>query len=222
MVAAEIDAESDRARRTARRIESEWPIAPPGPVTRFVRAVGIRLGDQVDDAPYVWRFTLIRSRAPNAFSIGGGRIYVNEGLPFACDNEAELAAVLAHEMGHELAGHFRRREQGFGDSLIGSLFGHNGDGSGDLLIGSVRQHVDPRKEQEADRISLEILDRAGYDPHAALTAAERLDRAAGTNYLRSEDRIDALERELGSFPPGGRLDSAEFRRLKQTVPRSSE
>lgn len=185
-----------------------------------MRAIGLRLGEEVDDAPFPWRFAVIRNRAPNAFSIGGGRVYVNEGLPFACRNEAELAAVIAHEMGHEIAGHFRRRETG--GSWMGGVFGHGADDSGDLLIGTVRQHIDPAKEREADRLSLEILERAGYDPRAALSAAQRIGRGSATGYLGSEDRIEALSRALERYAGGGRLDTEEFRQLKRSVARSSE
>lgn len=48
----------------------------------------------------------MRDRSANAFAIGGGRIYVNEGVVTLCETESELAAILAHEMAHQLAGHF--------------------------------------------------------------------------------------------------------------------
>src|SRR5262249_23582413 len=86
-----------------------------------------------------------------------------------CRSEAEVAAILAHEMGHELAGHFRP-----GSGTKPWLGGMRSSSSGkDEVIGSVHQRIDPEKELEADRISIEILRRAGYDPHAAGTPPSR-------------------------------------------------
>ncbi len=203
--------ERARALATAQRIELEWPVAPAGPVTQFVRQLGARLGDSAEPSPFPWRFTLIRDRSANAFSIGGGRIYVNQGTPFVCRSEAELAAILAHEMGHELAGHFRASASSRSDDP-------------GLVIGSVHQPIDARKEVEADRISIDILRRAGYDPHAALSIAERLGRGSGENarHFGGAERIRALEELLASVPPGGRRDSEEFRNLRRTYQAGAE
>ncbi|HSD09849.1 MAG TPA: M48 family metalloprotease, partial [Candidatus Binatia bacterium] len=142
--------ERERARVAASRIELEWPVAPAGPVTRFIRSVGDRLARGAGPSHFPWRFTVIRDRSANAFSIGAGRIYVNEGTAFVCRNEAELAAILAHEMGHELAGHFRSATHR--DPLwpwLGDVFGTRGSRRPDLTIGSVEQRVDPQMEREA-------------------------------------------------------------------------
>ena len=218
----EIAEERQRARVAASRIELEWPLAPTGPVTRFIRALGVRLARAAGPSPFPWRFTVIRDRSANAFSIGAGRIYVNEGTPFVCRNEAELAAILAHEMGHELAGHFR--SAGHGDSgwpWLDHLFGAPRSRESDLAIGSIEQRVDPQKEREADRISISILARAGYDPHAALSVADLLSGGSGphASHLGGTERIRALEELLAAIPVGGRLDGEEFRHLRrETAP----
>lgn len=211
--------ERARARATAARIELEWPIAPAGPVTRFVRRLGARLGASAGRSPFPWRFLVIRDRSANAFSIGAGRIYVNDGTPFACRDEAELAAMLAHEMGHELAGHFRpgsERDRS-GRQWLGDAFDARRSDEPELAIGSVRLPIDAEKELEADRISIDVLRRAGYDPHAALSIAELLAQGSGANarHLGAAARIGALERLLASVPPGGRRDSEDFRQLRR-------
>jgi predicted Zn-dependent protease len=168
---------------------------------------------------------VIRDRSANAFSIGAGRIYVNEGTPFVCRNEAELAAILAHEMGHELAGHFR--SAGHRDSVwpwLDDLFGARRSRESDLAIGSIEQRVDPQKEREADRISISILARAGYDPHAALSVAELLSGGSGPHalHLGGAERIRALEELLAATPVGGRRDREEFRRLRRDTAPGTE
>jgi predicted Zn-dependent protease len=194
----------------------EWPVAPAGPVTRFIRSVGERLARAAGPAPFPWRFTVIRNRAANAFSIGGGRIYVNEGTPFACDDEAELAAILSHEMGHELAGHFREASPTSPPTgWFDALFGPPSAASTTRTIGSVHQSLDPVREREADRISVEILERAGYDPHAALRIALRL---APAGRPAGAERLRALRELLRGVPTTGLRSSEEFRQLKREVP----
>jgi predicted Zn-dependent protease len=217
--------EQERARVAASRIEREWPIAPAGPVTRFIRTVGGRLARGAGPSRFPWRFTVIRDRSANAFSIGAGRIYVNAGTPFVCRNEAELAAILAHEMGHELAGHFR--SAGHRDSVwtwLDDLVGTGMPRESGVAIGSVEQRLDPRKEGEADRISISILERAGYDPHAALSVAELLAAGSGPHarQLGAAERLRALQELLAKVPVGGRGDSEEFRHLRRETKPGTE
>jgi predicted Zn-dependent protease len=189
-------------------------------VTRFIKALGAKLAEAAGESPFPWRFTVIRDRSANAFSIGAGRIYVNEGTPFICRNEAEVAAILAHEMGHELAGHFRSssRDTSWLDGL------RDPPPAKDELIGSVRQRVDPKKELEADRISIEILRRAGYDPHAAVSVAELLGGGSEASEAHSggAERLRNLEELVANLPPGGRRDGDAFRRLREEAQPGTE
>jgi len=222
-LANDLAEEADRARVTARTIELEWPIAPTGPVTRFVRSLRDRLARAAGPSPFPWSFTVIRNRTANAFSIGGGRIYVNEGTPFDCEDEAELAAILAHEMGHELAGHFRGAYPS--DASPGrrdGIFGARRSTEPDRRIGSVHQQVDPEREREADRISIEILERAGYDPHAALSVAVRLARGAPGGDSPSALRLQTLGELLEGVPATGLRSSEAFRQLKHDTEPGAE
>jgi beta-barrel assembly-enhancing protease len=205
--------ERENAALTARRIELEWPLAGSGPVTQYVRELGAELGRASPRSDARWRFTVVRDLAANAFAIGDGRIYVTEGVVTFADDEAEVAAVIAHEMGHELAGHLRpqRRKAGY--------FGGSPDTADATAVGSVTQPLDPAKEMEADRISLGLLERAGYDPRAALTIAERLTREAGNagRHFTDAARIERLRELLAGEDVGGRRDSERFRALKSAL-----
>ncbi|MGR9014470.1 MAG: M48 family metallopeptidase, partial [Gammaproteobacteria bacterium] len=90
------------------RIESEWPIRGSGDtLSRYVQKLGVRLAYfSVYGRNIPWRFSVVRNLAPNAFSIGGGYVFITDGAVNFVQNESELAAILAHELGHELAGHF--------------------------------------------------------------------------------------------------------------------
>lgn len=201
------DAEARRARATASRIEATWPLAGSGPVASYVRALGAKLAEHAGASPYRWRFVVVRDRAANAFAIGAGRIYVNDGVILGCENEAEVAAILAHEMGHQQAGHFRAAASTGRD-----------EANPRVDLGAVTQELDPQKEREADRLALQILAAAGYDPHAALTLALRQQALHGHGAQAIDDaRIAALRTALEPYPAQGRLDSEAYRALRKRL-----
>jgi beta-barrel assembly-enhancing protease len=196
------DGEARRARATASRIEREWPLAGSGPVASYVRKLGAKLAEGAGATPYPWRFVVVRNRAANAFAIGGGRIYVNDGVIVGCENEAEVAAILAHEMGHQQAGHFRDAGPPVGPDAR-------------VELGAVTQQIDPAKERAADRLGLAILAAAGIDPDAALTLALRLQaQSTAPAHLRDPERVASLRAALQAYPPGGKLDSDAYRALR--------
>lgn len=196
--------ERERAAATARRIELEWPLAGSGPITNYIQSLGAALGRASGGTERRWRFTVVRDLSTNAFAVGDGRIYVTEGVVTACQNEAEVAAILAHEMGHEIAGHLRPDASRAAASAS---------------FGSVMLPLEPAKEKEADRLSLSLLERAGYDPRAALSIASRLasgdDR--GAHHFGDAERVAQLRDLLAAAPRGGKLDGEEFRRLKASA-----
>lgn len=214
--------ELDRALETRQRILGEWPLRAVGdPATRFVQALGARLAADYGNRAGVisWRFALARNLAPNAFSIGAGYVFVTEGAVTFARNEEELAAILAHELGHELAGHFCPQPEaasgGFFDFLVG------GDsppprprGAG---LGSLPQSVDIAKEMQADRIALAILKASGYDPRAMLEVARRLE-AGGEGHWFDRRRVQSLERLLQGAPPAAApRDSEPFQAIRQEL-----
>lgn len=200
------DAEARRARITANRIEASWPLVGSGPVTTYVRELGARLAEHAGASPYPWRFVVVRNRAANAFAIGGGRVYVNDGVVLGCENEAEVAAILAHEMGHQQAGHF------------GSPAAGRDEGNARVELGAVTQELDPAKEREADRLALQILAGAGYDPHAALTLALREQSNASPGApVGDAARIESLRAALDAYPAGGKLDGDAYRALRRRL-----
>ncbi len=120
-----------------------------------------------------YQFTLLDSSEVNAFALPGGYIYITRGLLAYLGSEAELAAVLGHELGHVTARHsVRQQSAATVTGLIGAVIGaHAGSGAADLagLAGTAlvrgygREH-----ELEADRLGAQYLARAGYD-HNAMT-----------------------------------------------------
>lgn len=155
-----------------------------------------------------WRIFLLRDRTPNAFSLGAHTIVLSAGLIGALDSEGELAAVISHEMAHQLLGHV--------DEAMPSGQTMSGGSRAPASVLSLDQ------ELAADAASLCLLDRGGFPLEAsvtALTKGYRRDGAAVSANAIVTQRIVALERRLpefsaSSFFPGS---SRSFNRFKKEV-----
>lgn len=144
---------------------------------RYVQSVGDALGKVSHRKELVYRFTVLDSPVINAFALPGGYIYITRGLMAYLNSEAELAAVLGHEIGHVTARHGVRQQSASQAANIGYTIGSillpelRGAGSqnlfnilgGALLSGYGREH-----ELESDGLGAEYLARSGYDPKAML------------------------------------------------------
>lgn len=119
----------------------------------YVGEVGQRLAKQGPPSGLAWHFTVLDSPGVNAFSLPGGYVYVTRGLLAYLNSEAELAAVLAHELGHVLARHGMAAGAD-ADALRQALAMHRADGYG------------RERELEANRLGVALLAKAGYAPQA--------------------------------------------------------
>ena len=143
----------------------------------YVDSIGQKLA-RVSHRPTLnYRFTVLDSPEVNAFALPGGYIYITRGIIAYLNSEAELAAVLGHELGHVTARHgVRQASAAQGADLLVNILGavsptmrsagvQNVTGllGNALLSGYGREH-----ELEADRIGAEYLARAGYDPQAMI------------------------------------------------------
>ena len=135
----------------------------------IVERVGRRLAAMDEASGHDWEFRVVDSEQSIAWCLPGGKVVVHEKiLPF-CRNEAGLAALLAHEMAHEIAGH---DGSGTGDQENAPDPDHLLARYG-LLVGYNRA-----QEDEADEIGLALMARAGYDPAEAIELFRRLAFAA--------------------------------------------
>ena len=207
--------EQDRARSALQRIQREWPLRGSGDaVTRFVQSFGDRIALFSDRGRMItWRFALVRNLAPNAFSIGAGFVFVTDGSVGFARNESELAAILAHEMGHELAGHFCGTAPSSDSSGWFDIFSDRKNERNEIGFESLKQEIDVAEEQQADQIAVSILQSAGYNPHAMLEVARRLP-TGGLVHQASAPRIQALTRLLTGLPTVAVHDSAKFQAIK--------
>jgi len=168
--------------------------------SRIVR--GTRAAQQVEDvgrriaavsgrSDFQWQFTLLEGKEVNAFALPGGKTAVYTGLlPVAADTNG-LAVVMSHEIAHAIARHgAERMSQGtlvnLGGAVVGAAAGQNAGlamaayGLGSQL--GVMLPFSRSHEEEADRIGLILMARAGYDPRTALAFWDRMEarRHGGT------------------------------------------
>ena len=141
------------------------------------------------DAPgWRWEVNVIGSKEVNAWCMPGGKIAVYTGLIERLQaTDDELAAVMGHEIAHALREHGRERAsqaavQGIGLAVIGTALGMSGNAQDltqvviDLTFNLPNSRTD---ETEADRIGVELAARSGFDPRAAVTLWEKMQRTGG-------------------------------------------
>ena len=147
-------------------------------LSSYVRTVGTRLA-AVSDRALPYEFVVINSSVPNAWALPGGKIAINRGLLVELNSEAELAAVLAHEIVHAAARHgalaMQRGMLLEGVVAITSAAAAGGDYSS-LAVGAASvgaQLINTRNgrgaELESDEYGMRYMALAGYDPRAAIT-----------------------------------------------------
>ena len=196
-----------------------------------------RLGGRIADAAKLegqCTFTLVNSDVVNAFAVPGCYIYVTRGLMGIVNSEAELASVLAHEVGHIAGNHSERQQRralfrGLGVVAISAITGSErlsriaGAAAALFTLRYSRKH-----EYEADDLGLHYLREAGYDPHEAvdmlaalgrhqqfLTASRGRDEASGIpewamTHPLTEHRVARTRAaaEESGVAPGGLADNA--------------
>ncbi|PZO82103.1 MAG: peptidase M48 family protein [Micavibrio aeruginosavorus] len=152
-----------------------------GPIADYVSRIGQNLAKNTERADVTYTFTVLDSPVVNAFALPGGYVYVSRGLIALANNEAELAGVIAHEIGHVTGRHSAARTSqgaviGLGAAILSAATGSQALGQvanvgSDLYIKSYSRG----QEMEADDLGIRYLSRAGYDPRAMATFLASLD-----------------------------------------------
>ena len=167
----------------------------------YVAKIGNLIQSQANKVPFEFHFVIIDSNAINAFNTPGGYVYINKGLISAAENEAELAAVIAHELGHANGRHVadmiekskKLNVATLAAIIAGAFLGGGGEataaiaafsvaGASSLSLKFSREH-----EEEADRLGLSYLVAAGYHP------------AAMSDFLRILKRYEYYSKSMPSY-----------------------
>ena len=161
-------------RQASQEAAKQYPRYTDEKLQAYVQQVGERVARVGDRPTLQYRFTVVDSPDINAFALPGGYIYIHRGLMAYLNSEAELAAVLGHEIGHVTARHsVRQQSQASAWNVLGAAvaIGTGVSAAGDLtnVLGTaVVRGYGRDMELQADGLGAKYLARAGYDPKAMI------------------------------------------------------
>jgi beta-barrel assembly-enhancing protease len=221
-------------KQLASEVERQAKIINDPVIAEYVNRVGQNLVRN-SDAKVPFTIKVIDSEEVNAFALPGGFFFVNSGLIMKADNEAELAGVMAHEIGHVAARHGTRQATRGEIAQIGMIpliFMGGWTGYGIYQAASVLVPVGFLKfsrsmESEADLLGLEYMYKTGYDPEAFVDFFEKIEtlekRKPGTiakvfsTHPMTDDRIRAAQKNIQDYlkaKPEYVVTTSEFNDVK--------
>jgi predicted Zn-dependent protease len=211
-------------------------------LTEYLTTLGGQLASHANDGDYRFNFFVVKDDRINAFALPGGFIGMNSGLILASDSENELAGVLAHEISHVTQRHIARSVYdnqrtsivSMAAMLAAILLGAATDMPSDAMQGVVaasqamtaqRQiNFTRSNEYEADRVGMEVLASAGFDPNGMSSFFEKLGKRYGgsSQYVPellqthpvSTDRVAEARSRARQLPTVVRADSTAYELAK--------
>jgi predicted Zn-dependent protease len=224
------DEEIKLGSEAAPQLTEEFGGKVPDPaLQQYVTDMGKRLADTtgVEDPSLPtlpWEFTLLNSGVINAFALPGGKVFISRALAEQMTDEAQMAAVLGHEIGHVTAEHADERmgqQLGLvlGGTILGAVVGGVAGGdtqsagigaaAGGTVGGVAALSYSRGQEVEADRLGMRYMERIKYDPSAALDVQDILRREAEkgggrppeilSTHPSSDTRIKELRKRLDKY-----------------------
>ena len=227
--------------KAVQQVDQQMPVLPDSDrVTKYVQTLGQKLASEAPGYPWPYNFHVVNVADINAFALPGGAIFVNLGTIQAASNEAQLAAVMAHEISHVVLQHSvcnleKERRVGIfaglgqiasgillGDSTLGAL-AQKGIG---LTAGLSFLRMGRDAEQQADLEGVGILYDAGYDPRAMPQFFETIQAKYGkggaqflSDHPNPGNRTEYVDREISSFvaKPQYLKNSTQFTQIHKVV-----
>jgi predicted Zn-dependent protease len=204
-------------RQMAAEVEKQAHLAGDPIISEYVNRLGQNLALWAG-APFPVSVKMIQSDEINAFTLPGGFVYVNSAVMKMADNEAELASVIAHEIGHAAARHATRQATRgqvarFASIPLSILIpgwgGFAARQTANAATPVVSFHFSRAFETEADLLGVRYLAEAGYDPNASIDMFERIEsterRKPGAvsklflSHPPTSDRIVRTQAEIGKL-----------------------
>jgi predicted Zn-dependent protease len=228
-----LEDEAEIGRKMNAQVYQDLVIVHDDVLNTYIDAIGQRLVRAAGPQPYDYTFTVVQDEAINAFATFGGQIFVHTGLITSTRNVSELAGVLAHEIGHVVHRHLAqnlKRQQELGmlrqAAVLGSAIGGVPNvGAVDLLsqlstIGLINSFT-REAEAEADVFAVDLLPRAGYDPHGMITMFEMLQVSGGkrppkffSDHPATEERIELTSKMIEDKHVAANLQQSDNGKLE--------
>ena len=220
----------------AQQLNAEEKTIEDPEIQAWVDRLGAELLEGSPSTPQTFKFYVTAKDEVNAFAIPGGHCYLNKGLIMTAESEAEVAAVMGHEINHVTMRHgMRSLQRQTGLSVISSAL--KADDSSAAIAKVIAENggilamrgFSREDEREADRYGVEAMHKAGYNPKAAATFFEKLKalQGGGSSNLMSQlfsthpatqERIDAINKQIKELPAKPyRSDSVEFARVREIL-----
>ncbi len=208
--------EAKLGRDIAGQIAQEKEIVEDADIRGYIGAIGAKLVTASSNPNADYTFLVVKDKTVNAFAIPGGYLYVQTGLIAAAETEAEVAAVMAHELGHAEQRHPTEslsRQMGaqlLMQIVLGKDSGQYTQQAAGLMMAGGISAYSRSAERQADEIAVYVLNRAGYDPSAMVTFFEKLvalEQQAGgrdgaslfATHPPTRERINAAKQLINSF-----------------------
>ncbi|MEI6913773.1 MAG: M48 family metalloprotease [Armatimonadota bacterium] len=184
----------------------------PGVCNRVARIMS-RLNAALTEKAFAYEAAIVNDNKINAFSVGGGYIFIFQGLLSKLNKDEELASILAHEIGHAALSHqgkTMRKERGLiiGRILV-ALATKTNPSSSDNLFRAAYASYSRDQEREADCFSVDLYLRAGYDRafiSSAMEVIQAVEDKRGSQYSylsehpRTKERIEAMRKRAAATP----------------------
>jgi predicted Zn-dependent protease len=218
----------------AQQVESTSKLITDPVITEYINRVGQNLVRN-SDSQVPFTIKVIDSDDVNAFALPGGFFYVDTGLILAADNEAQLAGVMAHEIGHVAACH-AARENTRGEIMnlasiplifVGGGIGYAGYEAAGLALPMTFLKFSRDFESQADYLGVQYMYKAGYDPQAFTAFFETVEAMekhkpgtiskAFSTHPQTPDRIAKTQAEINTLLPPRpeyKVDTSEFENVK--------
>lgn len=219
-------------------------VVDPG-LTAYVNQVGRKLAAVSDMPNLPYEFVVLNNDVPNAWAMPGGKLAINRGLIVQLEDEAQLAAVLGHEIVHAAARHGASAKSqqmvvGAGALLAGVAIANKKPEYGALAVGALavganawnakysRDH-----ETQSDIYGIKYMQKAGYDPQAAVELQELFVRMMEkqepswveglfASHPPSRDRVSVNRAEVVKYPKGGARNKEAFQRALQQLKKDKD
>ena len=225
--------------KVSRDAERQLPMLNDRRVDGYLNSLGRRLAGRAPGEHYPYQFKGVNDGSINAFALPGGFLYVNRGTIEVADNEAQLAGVMGHEIGHVALRHGTNQASkaylwqmplAAAGGVLGSdsVAGVLTQLGASFAVNSVLLKYSRDAERQADIVGTQILYDNNYDPRAMAQFFEKIEaegkRGRPPQWLSShpnpENRMQNVLREvdrLGGLPANYRTDSPEFQDIKRYV-----